>query len=139
MGGIDLLDSPTSLYKQQIQSRGWYMYIFWHTIMISAVNSWLWYRRHCKLLQEGKTMSFYTFISYIASGLAKVKAIVGRPLSDTPSSNKKSPAVKRPIDDVLTDGDSHLPDWTEKRQRCKMRNCDKFSYIACLKCGVHLC
>ena len=68
MGGIDLLDSFTSLYKQQIQSRGWYMYIFWHTIMISAVNSWLLYRKHCKLLQEGKTMSLYTIISYIASG-----------------------------------------------------------------------
>lgn len=95
------------------------MYIFWHTIMIRAVNSWLWYRRHCKLLQEGKTMSLYTFISYIASGLVEV-------------SNKTSPAVKRPIDDVRTDGDSHLPDWTEKRQRCKMRNCDKFSYIASL-------
>lgn len=54
MGGIDLLDSLTSLYKQKIKSRIWYMYIFWHTIMIRAVNSWLWYRRHCKLLQEGK-------------------------------------------------------------------------------------
>lgn len=77
--------SMLELYKQQIQSRRWYMYIFWHTIMTSAVNSWLWYRRHCKLLQEGKTMSLYTFISYIASGLVKVKTIVGRPLSDTPS------------------------------------------------------
>ena len=83
-------------------------------------------------------MSLYTFISCIASGLVEVKAKVGRPLSNTPS-NKTSPAVKRPIDDVRTDGDSHLPDWTEKRQRCKMRNCDKFSYIACFKCGVHLC
>jgi hypothetical protein len=54
MGAIDLLDSLTSLYKQNIKSRIWYMYIFWHTIMIRAVNSWLWYRRHCKLLQEGK-------------------------------------------------------------------------------------
>ena len=139
MGGIDLLDSLTSLYKQKIKSRRWYMYIFWHTLMVASVNSWLWYRRHCKLLQENKTMSFYTFISFIASGLIEVKAKVGRPLSNTPPQNKRALAVKRPVDDVRTDGDSHLPQWKEKRQRCKMNNCERLSYISCLKCGIHLC
>jgi len=139
MGGIDLLDSLTSLYKQKMKSRRWYMRIFWHTLMVSAVNSWLWYRRHCALLQENKPMSLYTFITNIASGLVEVKAKIGRPLGNTPPNNKRALAVKRPADDVRKDGESHLPDWSSKRQRCKMNNCDSLSYIYCLKCGVHLC
>ncbi|KAJ8300757.1 hypothetical protein KUTeg_022276 [Tegillarca granosa] len=39
MGGVDLLDSLTSLYKRNVKSRRWYMYIFWHSIMIAVVNS----------------------------------------------------------------------------------------------------
>ena len=41
MGGVDTLDSLTSLYKQKMKSRRWCMYIFWHTIMITVVNAWL--------------------------------------------------------------------------------------------------
>ena len=115
------------------------MYIFWHTLMIAAVYSWIWYRRHCTLLNEGKTMSLYSFICNIASGLIEVKAKVGRPLGKTPPQCKRAIAVKRPANDVRTDGDSHLPSWVEKRQRCKMNNCDRLSYISCLKCGVNLC
>ena len=139
MGGLDLLDSLTSLCKQKINSMRWYMYIFWHTLMIAAVYSWIWYRRHCTLLNEGKTMSLYSFICNIASGLIEVKAKVGRPLGKTPHQCKRAIAVKRPVNDVRTDGDSQLPSWVEKRPRCKMNNCDRLSYISCLKCGVNLC
>jgi hypothetical protein len=83
MGGIDLLDSLTSLCKQKINSRRWYTHV-WHTLMIAAVYSLIWYRRHCKLLNEGKTMSMYSLICNIASGLIEVKAKVGRPLGNTP-------------------------------------------------------
>ncbi|KAM8915388.1 piggyBac transposable element-derived protein 1-like [Spinachia spinachia] len=41
MGGVDLLDSFTAKYKFPIKSRRWYMYIFWHTIILAVVNAWL--------------------------------------------------------------------------------------------------
>jgi hypothetical protein len=67
--------------------------------MIAAVYSWIWYRRHCTLLNEGKTMSLYSFICNIASGLIEVKAKVGRPLGKTPPQCKRAIAVKRPAND----------------------------------------
>ena len=97
--------------------------------MVSAVNSWLWYRRHYALLQENKPMTLYTFISNIASGLVEVKANIGRPLGNTPPNNKRALAVRRPAYDVRQDGESHLPDWSSKRQRCTMNSCDSLSYI----------
>ena len=142
MGGIDLLDSLTSLCKQKINS----MRCLAYTHDCSCVQ--LDYRRHCKLLNEGKTMSLYSFICNIASGLIEVKAKVGRPLASGLIEvkakvgrplGKTPPQCKRAVNDVRTDGDSHLPSWVEKRQRCKMNNCDRLSYISCLKCGVNLC
>lgn len=46
MGGIDLLDMMTSMYKYCLKSRRWYLYVFWHTVTIALVNAWLLYRRH---------------------------------------------------------------------------------------------
>ena len=37
MGGVDLLDSWTAKYKFPIKSCRWYMYIFWHTIILTVV------------------------------------------------------------------------------------------------------
>lgn len=78
MGGVDLLDSLVSLYKQKMKSRRWYMYIFWHTILIAAVNAWLWYKPHCSLLHR-KPMKLCNFIRDVASGLIEFKSKVGRP------------------------------------------------------------
>jgi hypothetical protein len=50
-------------------------------------------------------MSLYSFICNIASGLIEVKAKVGRPLGKTPPQCKRAIAVKRPVNDVRTDGD----------------------------------
>ena len=47
MGGVYLLESLTALYKFPINSRRWYMYIFfYHTLAIAVVNSWLWYNNN---------------------------------------------------------------------------------------------
>ena len=141
MGGVDLLDSLTSLYKQTMKSKRWYMYIFWHTVMITCVNAWLWYKRHCVLLKE-KPMKLCTFISGIAGGLIEFKAKVGRP-SLSPSPMPKQAVVKsqkRPSEDSRGDCVDHFPVWDTKRQRCKFSGCDNgFSYVKCLKCNVHLC
>ena len=46
MGGIDLLNMCTNLYKYQLKSHRWYMYIFYHSLTIALVNSWFLYRRY---------------------------------------------------------------------------------------------
>ena len=46
MGGIDLLNMCTNLYKYNIKSRRWYMYIFFHSLTLALVNSWFLYRRY---------------------------------------------------------------------------------------------
>ena len=39
MGGIDFLDMMTSMYKYNLKSRRWYLYVFWHTVTIALVNA----------------------------------------------------------------------------------------------------
>jgi len=41
MGGIDLLDSLFAKYRYKMKSRRWYLYLFWHTLVIGLVNAWL--------------------------------------------------------------------------------------------------
>ncbi|KAL0151442.1 hypothetical protein M9458_053228 [Cirrhinus mrigala] len=43
MGGVDLLDSFAAKYKFPMKSHRWYIYIFWHTIILAVINSWLLY------------------------------------------------------------------------------------------------
>lgn len=141
MGGVDTLDSLTSLYKQKMKSRRWYMYIFWHTIMITVVNAWLWYKRHCVLLHQNP-VKLATFISSVVSGLIECRAKVGRPTLSPPPVPKSLviKSCKRPADDSRVDCLDHFPIWDTKRQRCKFFNCsDSFSFIKCMKCNVHLC
>ena len=40
LGGVDLLDIMCSLYKRLLKSKRWYLYIFFHTLTITVVNSW---------------------------------------------------------------------------------------------------
>ncbi|XP_034087382.1 piggyBac transposable element-derived protein 2-like [Gymnodraco acuticeps] len=54
MGGVDLLDSFTAKYKFPMKSRRWYVYIFWHTIILAVINAWLLYKRECKALKMPK-------------------------------------------------------------------------------------
>ncbi|XP_034085347.1 uncharacterized protein LOC117554886 [Gymnodraco acuticeps] len=54
MGGMDLLDSFTAKYKFPMKSRRWYVYIFWHTIILAVINAWLLYKRDCRALKMAK-------------------------------------------------------------------------------------
>ena len=46
MGGIDLLNMCTNLYKYQLRYCRWYMYIFYHSLTVAVVNSWFLYRQY---------------------------------------------------------------------------------------------
>lgn len=130
MGGVDLLDSLVSLYKQKMKSRRWYMYIFWHTILIAAVNAWLWYKPHCSLLHR-KPMKLCNFIRDVASGLIEFKSKVGRPAGLSPQPSLPKPLTRKPTRDVSQDCLDHFPLWDANRQRCKYQYCEGFSYVKC--------
>lgn len=69
MGGIDLHDMLTALYKFPLKARRWYMYIFYHSIQMMVVNSWLMYRKDAKALNEKKLMKLAVFQSRLATQL----------------------------------------------------------------------
>lgn len=141
MGGVDLLDSLTSLYKYSIKSRRWYLYIFFHTINMAVVNAWLLYRRHFVLLKlNGSHMQLSSFQSQAANGLIQFQRPRGRPsdVNATPPTNKRPSTVEhRPNADVRLDQTGHFPLWTT-RGRCKAA-CPGFTFVYCVKCKLHLC
>lgn len=139
MGGVDLLDSLTSLYKYSIKSRRWYLYIFFHTVNMAVVSAWLWYRRHCGLLNV-PYIQLSDFQAQVASGCIKSQRLPGRPSSDSftpPGNSRPLNTEHRPISDIRLDQVAHLPQWT-KRGRCKAA-CPGFTFVFCAKCEVHLC
>uniref|UniRef100_A0A3B3SQF8 PiggyBac transposable element-derived protein domain-containing protein n=1 Tax=Paramormyrops kingsleyae TaxID=1676925 RepID=A0A3B3SQF8_9TELE len=121
MGGVDLLDMLSALYKFCFRSRRWYLYIWWHTVTVAVINAWNLYRRDQKQLEPKKK----------PMPLRKFQASVGTSLT----SAGKASAV--PLD-VRKDGVDHLPTW-ETRQRCKHCPGSHFSHVYCAKCKVNLC
>ncbi|KAK0146642.1 PiggyBac transposable element-derived protein 2 [Merluccius polli] len=142
MGGVDLLDMLSALYKFNFRSRRWYIYIWWHTVTVAVINAWSRYRRDLEKLQpRQKALPLRRFQASVGTALTsagKVKKC-GRPLSSpeatpTPPRKRKTPELPP---DVRKDGLHHFPTW-ETRQRCK--HCvGHFAHVYCEKCRVHLC
>ena len=151
-------DSFTAKYKFPIKSRRWYMYIFWHTIILAVINAWLLYKRDCKALKVSskETMNRRQFQAQLASSLILVNATLQTPKRGRPSSGKGSPATqsvtsgsplnaqKRPSKrcanlplDVRKDLVGHFP---RKTGRGRCRQCNKgYTNTQCRKCDVRLC
>lgn len=142
MGGIDQHNYQVALYNYNIRSRRWYMYIFYHTLYICAVNAWNIHRRQCGQLGR-KAMKRRVFIAELSENLMLCgKTRRGRPASLPSSASKKRKlAPKQPQNDVRKDGVGHFPVITTKRLRCK--HCspkeNTFSSVICSKCEVTLC
>ncbi|XP_041356143.1 piggyBac transposable element-derived protein 3-like [Gigantopelta aegis] len=151
MGGIDLLNMCTSMYKHNLRSARWYLYLFWYSVTIALVNAWFVYRRYHGEIgtEKRKIMRLRKFQALCAQSLTsagKEKKKRGRP-SEEDRSLHQSPPVKRPkssklvAPDVRSDEYNHFPTWDKSRQRCKLCPAAKpfFSYVKCQKCQVHLC
>ena len=141
MGGIDLHDMLSSLYKYHFKSRRWYIYIFWHLITVAVINSWLRYRKDCKVLHE-KHMPMRRFQGDLAADLllaGKGKSKRGRPSADDMLKNKRRAATTiMPVLDCQKDKIEHWPVWKDTWRRCKI--CiKKNSFALCEKCEVFLC
>uniref|UniRef100_A0A3Q3LI23 PiggyBac transposable element-derived protein domain-containing protein n=1 Tax=Labrus bergylta TaxID=56723 RepID=A0A3Q3LI23_9LABR len=144
MGGVDLLDILSALYKFSFRSRRWYMYIWWHTVTVAVINAWNLYRRDQKKLNPKKKpvplRRFQALVGTSLTSTGKAKIRCGRPLSspeETPTPPRKRLSCSVPLD-VRRDGIDHFPIW-ETRQRCKHCTGNHFSHVYCEKCKVHLC
>lgn len=74
MGGVDLLDSFAAKYKFPMKSHRWYIYIFWHTIILIELNTWLLYKWDCKALKISRKeiLNRRQFQAQLASSLILV-------------------------------------------------------------------
>lgn len=148
MGGIDLLNMCSNMYKYQIRSRRWYMYIFFHTLTLALVNAWLLYRRcHEELSTNKKDViplrKFQAVCAHAMTTAGKGRKR-GRPSLENDKCPPQAKHKKRYAavpSDVQKDQVNHLPTYCTARQRCKLcpRTTAAFSYIKCQKCDVHLC
>lgn len=101
-GGRDLHDMLSSLYKNHLKSRRWYIYIFWHLKTVAVINSWLRHRKDCKVLRENH-MLLKRFQADLAAGLilaGRGKSQRGRPSADDmPKRKKRAATVIMPVFD----------------------------------------
>ena len=145
MGGVDLCDMLMALYRIKLQSTKYYMHIVYYCISLSVVNGWLLYHRHCtqKGVVTKDQMTFLQFQSAVSNALLLVgkqpQSKRGRPsITPPPEKRTKSHATPTPLNDVRYDGVGHIPDFSNKQQRCHF--CPKgCSSVQCLKCKVQLC
>ncbi|XP_049269151.1 piggyBac transposable element-derived protein 3-like isoform X2 [Rhipicephalus sanguineus] len=136
MGGVDLLDKMCFSYRFSIRSKRWYMYLFWHTLKMAAVNAWF---MHKRILQQHKSppTPLREFLSELATSLILLnKRPPGRPSVQNVTPLKKV-CLNVPRD-VRRDSKEHWPTWNERRNRCKA--CPGgYTYVSCSKCKVMLC
>lgn len=142
MGGIDLHDMLTALYRFPLKGKRWYMYIFYYTFHMMVVNAWLRYRKDTQLLNVKATLRLAQFQSRLATQLIAPKALVGRPrINPSPMPTAPCPTYRRtiPTKDIRSDGQGHLPTYSEARGRCKGANCNYLTFVKCSKCNTFLC
>ncbi|XP_057677371.1 piggyBac transposable element-derived protein 2-like [Corythoichthys intestinalis] len=141
VGGVDLLDGCIARCKYHMRSRRWYLYLFWHTIMLGLVNAWLIYRRDCKLLGVKNTLRQKSFQAEVATSLILTQARRGRPSLSEASPSPPPPPKRVRVgvpDDVRSDQVAHWPLKCEKRGRCKLCKVHATTTL-CEKCDVRLC
>ncbi|KAM7283933.1 piggyBac transposable element-derived protein 2-like [Ixodes scapularis] len=73
MGGVDLLDSLTALYRISLLSKKYYLRLFFHFVDLATVTAWLLSRRDCDqfLVPQGSQQSLLDFKMSVAETLRK--------------------------------------------------------------------
>ncbi|KAG1714974.1 Dynactin subunit 6 [Nymphon striatum] len=105
MGGVDLMDMLSALYKYSIKSRRWYLYIWFHTLTVALVNAWLLYRRQHPGKKCMKLRDFQVEVAeaLVKSGNGKVRGRPSSIISPQPVPKKKR-VEPLPGNDVWMDG-----------------------------------
>ncbi|XP_042147562.1 piggyBac transposable element-derived protein 3-like [Ixodes scapularis] len=71
MGGVDLADQLIEYYRIPTCFFKWYIKLFVHFLNLTAINSWLLYRRHAQQLQLSKQMTLFEFILDVSDALQR--------------------------------------------------------------------
>jgi len=119
------------------------MRLFYHLIDLFVVNSWLLFKRVKEQRNEKTEIELPDWRKQLPCGLVTFGQIRvsgrGRPTSLEVKIASTRPQSFRPTKDVLTDKIDHWPQFSDKRERCKMPSCKGFIYIKCSKCTIYLC
>ncbi|KRZ01390.1 hypothetical protein T11_14306 [Trichinella zimbabwensis] len=149
MGGVDLNNMLSGLYRVSHRSRKWTKIIFFSVIATAATNGWLLYRREYELFSGKKSdsMDLLAFMTSISESLCLTnKALTpqrgrrrGRTVEEVaePSTSTGARLMPPIVEDAQKDKVAHWPDVGEKRRRC--RYCSKLSFVYCIKCNAPLC
>lgn len=140
MGGVDLMDSLTSLYKNDFRNKRWYMRLFHHFLDVAVVNAWILYRKTCPV----GTLDLLHFKASVAvamtnKGMVRMRTSPGRPSKI--GFVKKRTVIAVPNEIRLDGLSGHWPGKSDKNNasRCQDKNCTSKTRFICKKCKVALC
>ena len=107
---VDLMDGLISLYKYNLRSKRWYMYLFYHTIHLAMNNAWLLYKCDCTIIGS-KPLRLREFISAVCNSLETRNRQNMRGTKKHRSSSISA--------DIRYDETSHWPAWSSNRVSSK--------------------
>lgn len=138
MGGVDLCDMLMSLYRVTHRSRKWYHHIFFYSLNLMIVNSWLIYRQieDRKGIPKRQQLSLLKFHTDVAESFLLLNKGEGR--------NKRRSYGGAAGDGPQRDGVGHWPVFLDAQQKCRLCMDNKKTKIGrtmykCSKCDVNLC
>lgn len=139
MGGVDIADMLTALYRIRMKTRRWYMSIFAQLMDIALNNSWLLHRRDCVQLGNENKLPLKKFRIQAALALIKTntKSQFQRGTLDPGSDTIAKPFMPRPVDESRLDCFDHFPVYTSQG-RCRLCKNGK-TMVMCSKCEQRLC
>lgn len=139
MGGVDIADMLTALYRIRMKTRRWYMSIFAQLLDIALNNSWLLHRRDCVQLGNENKLSLKRF--RVQTALALIKTNTNSQFKkgtlDPATSTITKPFLPRPVDEARLDCYDHFPLYTSQG-RCRLCKNGK-TMVICSKCQQRLC
>ncbi|CAK1585347.1 unnamed protein product [Parnassius mnemosyne] len=138
MGGVDIADMLTALYRIHMKTRRWYISIFAQVLDIALNNSWLLHRRDCSQLTE-KSLPLKKFRMQVALALIQGNNTASQrvTLDDAPADLIAKPFVPRPIEEIRYDRFDHFIEFTAQG-RCRLCRHGKTT-VVCSKCNQRLC
>ena len=89
MRGINLFDMMCTLYKRQLKSKRWYLYVFYQTLTMIMVNSWFLYCREANSLGVANAMQMKDQVRAAIPLICQGKVSRGR-LIQLPSTSQEA-------------------------------------------------
>ncbi|XP_022823399.1 piggyBac transposable element-derived protein 2-like isoform X2 [Spodoptera litura] len=139
MGGVDIADMLTALYRIRMKTRRWYLSIFAQLLDIALNNSWLLHRRDCMQNGHENKLSLKKFRIQAALALmtTNTKSQFPRGALDPGPDTITKPFIPRPVDESRLDCFDHFPVYTSQG-RCRLCKSGK-TMVLCSKCEQRLC